>query len=248
MPCFFSPRRMICLSWLVLLQAVYPLASIAAPEQEAVRSGVAAGQYKQLSVILGEVTARYGGRVIDIASQHGPFDDLRYEIKILDPQGNKQRLLVDAASGRTIEHSREDRSQALPMQELALYLVQLKLPPTEYISEVKFDRDSTGQGIYLIHVSASYKPMTRLIMNAANGKLLTQQSPNSTANDGIQRIERILPLLAPQFQGRVLEIELEHGKHQHPYYEIDLLQSNGRTQELKIDAVTLELLSQKLED
>ena len=63
-----------------------------------------------------------------------------------------------------------------------------------------------------------------------------------------QRIEDILTSLAPRFQGQVLEVELEHGKHHRPYYEIELLQGNGSTLELKIDAVTLELLSQKLED
>ncbi|MDD3018955.1 MAG: PepSY domain-containing protein [Comamonas sp.] len=241
-------HRFMRLVWLALLPWAAGLAHGAAQEQEAVRTGVASGQYQPLSAILSQVTARHGGRVLDIASKRGPFDELRYEIKLLDAQGHKQRLLVDAASGRTIEHRREDHAQAVSMTALAAYLAQLKLPAGQYISDVKFDRDSAGQGVYQIHVNTSYTPSTRLVMGAATGQLLAQSPHHAIASDGIQRIEHILPGLAPRFQGQVLEIELEHGKHHRPYYEIELLQGNGSTLELKIDAVTLELLSQKLED
>ena len=136
------PHCLSRLAWLVLLPLAAGLAHGAAQEQEAVRTGVASGQYQPLSAILSQVTARHGGRVLDIASKRGPFDELRYEIKLLDAQGHKQRLLVDAASGRTIEHRREDHAQAVSMTALAAYLAQLKLPAGQYISDVKFDRDS----------------------------------------------------------------------------------------------------------
>ena len=74
------PHCLSRLAWLVLLPLAAGLAHGAAQEQEAVRTGVASGQYQPLSAILSQVTARHGGRVLDIASKRGPFDELRYEI------------------------------------------------------------------------------------------------------------------------------------------------------------------------
>ena len=130
------PHCLSRLAWLVLLPLAAGLAHGAAQEQEAVRTGVASGQYQPLSAILSQVTARHGGRVLDIASKRGPFDELRYEIKLLDAQGHKQRLLVDAASGRTIEHRREDHGRHAALRD-AICVPRQRVAP-----EMSLEKDS----------------------------------------------------------------------------------------------------------
>ena len=85
-------------------------------------------------------------------------------------------------------------------------------------------------------------------MDAASGQVL--QAPGGKAKGGaaIKSIDELLQALAPRFTGLVLEVELEHDDSQQPYYEIELLQPNGSTLELKVDARTLRVLQQKVED
>ena len=54
--------------------------------------------------------------------------------------------------------------------------------------------------------------------------------------------------LVTRFPGLVLEVELEHDDTQASYYEIELLQGNGSTLTLKVDARSLQVLKQKVED
>lgn len=227
------------------LAAWPPFASAA--EQDAVRAGVATGQYKPLASILSEVAAAHAGRVVNVESKRGPLGDLRYEIKLVDGKGNKLKLLVDAATGQAIEQGSADRSQALTLAALADYLQQLKIPAHQHISDVEFEHDNQGRGVYLIKFNQSYQPGGRWVMSADTGQLLETRHA-SPGSGRIARVEDLLRAMAPRFSGLVLEVELKHDKHQRPYYEIELLQANGSTLELKVDAVTLELLTQKLED
>ena len=57
----------------------------------------------------------------------------------------------------------------------------------------------------------------------------------------LERLQREMP-------GQVLEVELEHDDTQASYYEIELLQGNGSTLALKVDARSLQVLKQKVED
>ncbi len=250
MPCTFHlPPLLRSLLWGASMCALVHGAAHAA-EQDSVRAGVAAGQYRPLSAILNEVASTHKdkGRVVDVETKRGPTGELRYEIKLVDTQGNKQELLIDAASGRTVEHSREDRSQALSMTDLARQLMQLKLSPSQRISDVEFERDSQGRGVYQIKLSSGPLAGGRLTMNASTGKLIEPNSAATVADAQIKRVDEVLLAMARKFSGRVLEIELELDKHQRPFYEMELLQEGGATLELKVDAVNLQVLAQKLED
>lgn len=60
-------------------------------------------------------------------------------------------------------------------------------------------------------------------------------------------LEQILALARERHPGRVLETELEH-KDSGYYYEIELLDAAGQVRELKYDAVTGALLTDKQDD
>jgi len=63
----------------------------------------------------------------------------------------------------------------------------------------------------------------------------------------IQPLEIILERVQTQRPGRILEVELE-GKDRRYVYEIELLDESGQVWELKLDAVTGEILEQEQEE
>ncbi len=63
----------------------------------------------------------------------------------------------------------------------------------------------------------------------------------------IQPLETILERVQAQRPGRVLEVELE-GEDRRYVYEVELLDESGQVWELKLDAVTGEILEQEQEE
>ena len=63
----------------------------------------------------------------------------------------------------------------------------------------------------------------------------------------IQPLETILEQVRAQRPGRILEVELE-GEDGRYVYEIELLDESGQVWELKLDAMTGEILKQERED
>ena len=62
----------------------------------------------------------------------------------------------------------------------------------------------------------------------------------------IQPLETILEQVQGQHPGRVLEVELEDEEGRY-IYEIELLEASGQVWELKLDAVTGEIIEQERE-
>jgi uncharacterized membrane protein YkoI len=60
-------------------------------------------------------------------------------------------------------------------------------------------------------------------------------------------LSRILALIEAQVGGRVLEIELDDDDGRE-LYEVDILSSDGRVRELKVDPATGEILAEELDD
>ncbi len=223
-------------------------APVRAAEHDAVRAAVATGQYKALSTILSEVAASHNGRVVDVETKRGPKGELRYEIKLVDTKGTKQELLIDAATGQVVERHAKSRSQALGMADLARHLSVVAQHHRGRITDVEFERDGQGRGVYQIKLSADQQGYRKLIMDAGTGQLLQAPQAPPKAGAPMKRVDELLQALAPRFAGLVLEVELEHDDTQQPYYEIELLQANGSTLELKVDARSLQVLQQKVED
>lgn len=63
----------------------------------------------------------------------------------------------------------------------------------------------------------------------------------------ILSLEQILNNIRDEYPGRLLEIKLEQKKNR-VIYEVELLDSEGKVWELKLDAATGELLKRELDD
>ncbi|WP_313295685.1 PepSY domain-containing protein [Diaphorobacter sp.] len=222
-----------------------------AAEQDAVRAAVAKGKYKPLTEILNEVASRHTGRVVDVETTRGLQGELRYALKLVDSQGRKQELLIDAATGNTVSTHTQDRSQALGLASLARYLAAISTTQRQggHITDVEFERDAQGRGVYQIKLSAGPLGSSILTMDVNSGKIVRPPgAPHHKSDAAIKPLEEVLQHLSSRFNGLVLEVELEHDDALQPYYEVELLQSNGSTLELKVDARSLQVLKQKVED
>ncbi|KQR57874.1 PepSY domain-containing protein [Acidovorax sp. Leaf160] len=221
--------------------------AVPAAEQDAARRGVQSGQLKPLNSIIADVGRQYGGRVIDVETKHGRKGELRYEIKIIDARGNKQEVLVDAASGKVVAQERDWPLQPVPLAQMIRYVKQLEQRYGARVVNAEFERDAQGQAVYEVKLSEKPAGEMKLLLDVNTGEVLTP--PEAHPSPGTPKSMAVmLESLRPKFSGLVLEVELETDHRRRPYYSVELQQPNGFKLELDVDAVTLEVLRQKVDD
>lgn len=229
--------------------AAAALACVQAPaaEQDAARRGVLTGQLKPLNSIIADIGRKYGGRVIEVETKRGRKGELRYEIKVIDARGEKHEVLVDAATGAVVAQEREWPTQPVPPAQMARYIRQLEQKYGARVVNAEFERDSQGKAVYEVKLSERPAGEMKLLLDVRTGEVLhppdasvPQAPPKSMAT--------LLESLPPKFSGLVLEVELETDHRRRPYYSVELLQPNGFKLELEVDAATLEVTRQKVDD
>lgn len=231
---------------LACAQAVAAQQGLAA-EQDAARRGVLNGQLKPLNSVIAEISRQYNGRVIDVETKRGRKGELRYEIKLIDARGNKHEVLVDAATGAVVAQESDWPTQPVAPAQMARYIKQLEQRYGARVSEVEFERDAQGQAVYEVKLSDKPTGQMKLLMDVATGEVLNPPRAGA-AKVAIKPMWAMLESLQPRFAGLVMEVELETGPQRRPYYSVELLQANGFKLELEVDAVTLQVLRQKVDD
>ncbi|MFV0681313.1 MAG: PepSY domain-containing protein [Ottowia sp.] len=236
----------LCAAALIVAFMIQAASKAWADEQDQVRHAVSQGQYKPLTQIVTELSKRHPGRVLDVETKRGPQGALRYEITIADPQGHRQELLVDAATGQVIAQEAEQHDRALPMARLADYLKRVEQQLGSRVIDAEFEI-SHGKAHYKIKLAQRSATTQKVLMDTATGALLGQ--PGSLSTHAVTSAPDMLRILAPQF-GKlpVLEIELEQDVRQGIYYEIELAQEGGSTLELHVDAQSGAVLRRRVED
>lgn len=216
-------------------------------EQDAARRGVLNGQLKPLNSVIADISRQYAGRVIDVETKRGRKGELRYEIKLIDARGNKHEVLVDAATGKVVAQESDWPTQPVPPAQMARYIKQLEARYGARVSEVDFERDAQGKAVYEVKLSEKPAGMMKLLMDVGTGEVLNP--PQQGAPTAVPKpMWAMLEALPAQYSGLVIEVELETDHHRRPYYSVELQQPNGFKLELEVDAVTFEVLRQKVED
>lgn len=216
-------------------------------EQEAARRGVLNGQLKPLNSVIAEISRKYNGRVIDVETERGRKGELRYEIKLIDAQGRKHEVLVDAATGAVVAQESDWPTQPVPPAQMARYLKRLEQRYGARVSEVEFERDAQGQAVYEVKLSEKPAGQMKLLMDVSTGEVI--HPPQGAApKAAIKPMWALLESLHPRFASLVLEVELETDHRRQPHYSVELLQPNGHKLELEVDAVTLQVLRQKVDE
>ena len=215
-----------------------------AAEQDAVRKSVQSGQLKPLNTIIADVSRQYGGRVLDVETKRGRDGDLQYEIKLINARGEKQELLIDAATGAVVPKERSRPVQPVTIAQMVQYVRKLEQSSGARVTNVEFERDAQGNYVYEAQLSDKPFGEVKLMLSVATGEVL---NPVKSGAPAVQpkSMAVMLESLQARYNGRVLEAELETDARRRLYYSVELQQPNGSKLELEVDAVTLEVLRQK---
>lgn len=236
----------------VLLRAVFAAAAAVAlacaqapaAEQDAARRGVLNGQLKPLNSIVADISRQYAGRVIEVESKRGRKGEPRYEITLIDARGNKQEVLVDAATGSVVAQERDWPTQPVTLAQMARYIKQLEQRYGARVVNAEFERDSQGKAVYEVKLSDKPAVEMKLLMDVNTGEVL-HRPETAAATAPPKSMDVVLESLRPRFSGLVLEVELERDHRNRAYYSVELQQPNGFKLELEVDATTLEVTRRK---
>lgn len=218
-----------------------------AADQERARQGVVNGVYKPLSAIMADIARQHPGRVVDVETQPGARGQLRYEITLIDAQGRKQELLVDAATGQVIAHEQALAQRAASLAELAAHLRQVEQQQQRRVIDAEFEVTRQGQPVYEIKLAPQGKATQRLRIDARTG-LTLDASGQGAAAAPIKSMPDMLSALSARYSGLVNDVELENGDTPSAYYELELLQESGAKLELRVDARTLAVRERGQDD
>ena len=209
-----------------------------------VKSGAPAVQPKSMAVMLESLQPRYSGRVLDVETKRGRDGDLQYEIKLINARGEKQELLIDAATGAVVPKERSRPVQPVTIAQMVQYVRKLEQSSGARVTNVEFERDAQGNYVYEAQLSDKPFGEVKLMLSVATGEVL---NPVKSGAPAVQpkSMAVMLESLQPRYNGRVLEAELETDVRRRLYYSVELQQPNGSKLELEVDAVTLEVLRQK---
>jgi uncharacterized membrane protein YkoI len=219
----------------LLLIALYAFVPAHAGEHDAVRRAVEAGEIRPLAEILATVQARYPGRILDVEIDRARDGRRVYDIELLDADGRKIEVSVDAATGALIEPETVGVDALLPLSQI-LRAVLADHPGQ--IVDVELERDREDRAVYEVELLTADGRTLELVIDARSGQPLDDGSHGHPAGEPLRPLPDILDQLRASHPGTVVEVELERDRAGRRYYEIDIRDADGRTLELRIDAVT----------
>ncbi|MDO5103739.1 MAG: PepSY domain-containing protein [Lautropia sp.] len=211
----------------------------AAADHEAVRRAVMAGRYKPLVDILEMVQKKYPGRVLDVELEREPGGRHVYEVKLLDDRNRRQELHIDAVTGKEVDVL--PKRQAMPLS--AMLRKVLKRYPGRVIDVDLKDNVVGQQSLYQVRVLQEDGEIRSVFLDAEKGEMVSDiEHVKPTA--AMMSLPDLLDRLDRSHPGAVLEAELKYDLNQRPFYEVDLLLSDGRLTEIWVDSITGRVLSE----
>ena len=215
-------------------------ASAAAPrgpqnDHDAVRRAVEAGNLKPLADILKQLERRQRGRVLDVELERDAEGRQVYEVKLLEPDGRRRALFIDAVSGVEIKQAAGPGSAAKP---LATVLRQLLALYPGQVLDVELERGLNNRQVYEVRIMLEDGRVRELIVDSISGELLEDQARRLVPMAALKPLPYILEMVLARHPGTVREIELEHDRNGRRFYEIELRLDDGRLLEVHVDAVS----------
>ena len=214
------------------------------PDPLEVRRAVQAGKIRPLAEILGRVQASHeGARVLDVDLERGKSGQQWYEITLLNRDGQRVEVYVDAESGQDIRNPRELTARTLPLAEV-VRLVTMRHAGS--IREVELEEGRDGRPVYEVEMRLPNGSELHLLVDALTGEMTASREPELQRpatpalplHEIIQNVER-------RFNGRAEQFEAKRSIRGRPYYEIELQLSNGRGLEVNVDPVTGQVLREE---
>ena len=221
--------------------AVGSLPALAQADHDSVRKEVQSGKLKPLADILAMVQQRHTGRVVDIDLEQGSDGRRWYEIKLLS--GERTTIYIDAVTGQEIPKPGAGTTAYLPMSSV-VRSVLASHPGTVLKVELE-----GGLGLpphYEFKLLSKDGREQVLRVDATTGRTMTETPIAPDLAMRILPLDKVLLALESRYKARATESELKvkHKNKQRSYYEVDLLLSNGRSLEVRVDAVTGEVTAE----
>ncbi len=226
---------------LLLALALLCATDVHGDDHDAVRDAVAAGRIKPLAEILAAVQARYPGRVLDVELERARDGRRIYDIELIGTDGRKQDVHVDAATGTILDSTAEgvDPAAMLPLATVLRGVLQ-RHPGV--VVDVELERGRDGRDVYEIELQLADGRRLELAVDAANGDIVDDDAHRAISTEALKPLPEILDMIAGRYPGLVVEVELERERSGRRFYEIDVRGADGRTLEVRVDAMTGEVL------
>ena len=201
-----------------------------------VRDAVEAGQIRPLATILATVQARYPGRILDVELERGRDGRRIYDIELVGPDGRKQDVHVDAATGEFVD-ARAGLNHGAGARPLATILRDVLARYPGRVIDVELERDRSDREVYEVELLRDDGRSIELSIDAESGRIL-DDDVRKAAQGQVMPLPDVLDRLAASYPGTVVEVELERRIDGLAYYEIDVRGDDGRTLEVRVDAAT----------
>lgn len=225
---------------ITVITAGFAAPATRAADHDAVRRAVEAGRLKPLAEILSAVEARYGGRVLDVEIERGAGDTQVYEIKLIERDGRRREVYVDAMTGAEVAPVMDASPGWKPIAG-ALRTVLAAHPGK--VLDVELDRGPDGKPVYLVRIALADGRLSEVALDARTGEELQAEARRLAPLASMKALPEILDQVLARFPGIVREVELERDRSGRRYYEIDIQLPGGRSVEVHVDAVTGRLLA-----
>lgn len=231
----------------VSLALCFGLAATAAhaADHEAVRRAVEAGRLKPLAEILSQVEARHGARVLDVELERGPGVRPYYEIKLLERDGRRREVHIDAVSGAEVTPMPDQSGDWRPLADTVRAVLAAR--PGQVL-DLELDRSLDGRPVYLVRIALADGRMSEIALDARTGAELQSEGRRLAPLSSLKPLPEILDQVRARYPGTVREVELERDRQGRRYYEFDIQLSDGRSVEVNVDAVTGKVLSDQPDD
>jgi uncharacterized membrane protein YkoI len=238
------PRSALLAAWLCLLPAAY-LPAAQAADHESTRRAVQAGRLKPLAEILASVQTTHAGRVLDVELEHDAAGRQWYEIKLLNKDGQKVEIHVDAVTGRELGGQDRPQARVKPLSEV---LRQLLAQQPGLIKHAELEEQRDGRRVYEITVELADGREQRFVADALTGRLLSTDANRLRMGAGLKPLPDLIDEMERRYRGRAVEVEIKMNAKGLPYYEIELELPNGRGLEVSVDAATGKVLREETND
>ncbi|MEF7614523.1 PepSY domain-containing protein [Aquincola sp. MAHUQ-54] len=222
-----------------------PALAVQAADHDSARRAVEAGKFKPLAEILAAVQATHAGRVLDVELENGPGGRPYYEIKLLNKDGQRVELHVDAVTGLEVSAQNRPPGGLMPMGTV---LRQLLAAQPGLVKHAELEEQRDRRQVYEITVELADGREQRFVADAHTGRMLSTDGSRIKPPGTLQPLPDLIESIEKRYRARAVEVEVKMNSRGAPYYEIELQLPNGRGLEVNVDAVTGKVLREEPND
>lgn len=215
-------------------------ATALAGEQDLVRRDVEAGRLKPLADILQSVQASHPGRLLDVQLVPGPAGQRWYLLRLMQKDGSRTEVHVDAVTGQEVAAPARRPAGVLSITELLRRADALR---GATVLEIELESAPDQRAVYEVRLLPPGGQRQVLRLDAYSGAVLDLPVPDRSAVGKLMPLVNLLEPLEARYAARVTELELRREPSGRLYYDMALLNAQGRRLSLLVDATTGQVIN-----